>query len=289
MDELVESYTWDTPLRVVAAFHYLVLRGESTWNEAPRDVLREHAGVVRRFLTQQTVQTNEVQRCWALLPCFLELARRVRADTLDLLELGASAGLNLLWDRHRYVYGAGEWGDADATLVLRGEERRAVPGDLLRETPHVRSRVGIDLAPFDVGSPETALLLKSFVWPDQEWRLEQLDAALEVARRDRPRLVEGDLFRLLPGLLAERRGDALTIVWQTAVLQYFPHARRREAVAMIAEAGRSGGPLAFVETVSPSDGSRTYYGLTARLWPGDGEPEELAHADFHGAWIDWRA
>jgi hypothetical protein len=257
--------------------------------EPPRAVLREHGDVVSRFLTQQTVQTNEVQRCWMLLPCFLELARRARAKTLDLLELGASAGLNLSWDRYRYVYAAGVWGEADAGLELRGDERRPVPTEVLGETPRVRTRLGIDLAPLDVSAAETELLLKSFVWPDQQWRLDQLDAALAVARDARPTLVQGDLFELLPNALAERRDDALTLVWQTAVLQYFPHARRREAVEMIASAAASGGPIAFVETVSPSDGSRTYYGLTARLWPGDGEPKELAHGDFHGAWIDWRA
>ncbi len=29
-----------------------------------------------------------------------------------------------------------------------------------------------------------------------------------------------------------------------------------------------------------------YWGLWLRLWPG-GETRLLAHADFHGAWLEW--
>ena len=43
------------------------------------------------------VQTNDVERCRALLPGFLEVARHTGLS-LQLLEIGASAGLNLRWD-----------------------------------------------------------------------------------------------------------------------------------------------------------------------------------------------
>jgi hypothetical protein len=108
------------------------------------------------------VQTNEVQRCWMLLPCFLELARRTGFSTFDLIEFGPSAGLLLYWDRYRYRYEQGSWHDRDAPLELAGEERRPVPADLLAVQPVVRSRVGIDIEPVDVTTDEGALLLRSF-------------------------------------------------------------------------------------------------------------------------------
>jgi hypothetical protein len=254
--------------------------------QTPGRVLRGHAEFVRVFVREQAIQTNEVQRCWALLPCFLELARRTGAETLDVVELGPSAGLNLVWDRYRYRYANGEWGGESARLELHGEERRRVPAELLAVRPRVRSRVGIDVAPVDATTDDGARLLRSFVWPDQEWRLRQLDDAIVALRADPPELRRGDVVEVLPELLAARRADALTIVWQTLVLEYLPRERRVRVHEALERAGESGG-LAFVQASIPRD-DRTYQLLEAQLWPG-GVREVLAHADFHGAWLDWRA
>jgi hypothetical protein len=289
VDELVERYSWDTPLRIAGALHYLVLAGDASWDEPVVGALRRHGDFVRRFASEQGVQTNEVQRCWMLLPCFLELVRRSGLDQVDLVELGPSAGLNLLWDRYGYRYDAGGWGRGDALLELHGEERCPVPAELLAAQPMVRSRVGIDVAPIDVCSDDGARLLKAFVWPDQEWRLRQLEDAIEVVRREPPQLVRGDLVDELPRVLSHARGDALTLVWHTAVLGYLPQERRELVYETLEEAGTRV-PLAFVQTTQPDgavDNAGTYYGLAIRLYPGG--RELVAHADFHGAWIDWRA
>jgi hypothetical protein len=45
------------------------------------------------------VQQNEVRRCTLLLPAFALAAGTVRSP-LALVEVGASAGLNLLFDRY---------------------------------------------------------------------------------------------------------------------------------------------------------------------------------------------
>jgi hypothetical protein len=220
-----------------------------------------------------------------LLPCFLEVARRTGADQFDLIELGPSAGFNLLWDDYRYRYVNGTWGPAGAQLELAGEERRAVPRELLRLLPHVRSRVGIDSEPLDVTRPDATLLLKAFVWPDQEWRLELLDRAVGAVRGRRPPIVKGDVVEELPRLLAARRRDGLTLVYQTAVLGYLPSERRHLVFEALDAAGANGG-LAYVGTHSPLDESETYYGLAVALWPG-GAREVVAHADFHGSWLEW--
>lgn len=73
----------------------------------------------------------DVQCRWALLPLFLTVARAA-GRPLELLELGCSAGLNLYWDRYRYVYDTGFWG-ASNSLLLAGEQRAPVPADLLDE------------------------------------------------------------------------------------------------------------------------------------------------------------
>src|SRR5437667_178939 len=164
------------------------------------------------------IQTNEVQRAWALLPCLLELARWSEVPVFDLVELGTSAGLLLLWDRYQYRYAAGEWGPNSAALELAGEERGRVPGELLRVVPRARRRVGIDRNPLDLRDPADLLLLKSFVWAGQDDRLARLDAAAEALRDDPPELVRGDLVELLPAELARRDDGALMIVLNSAAL-----------------------------------------------------------------------
>jgi hypothetical protein len=160
-----------------------------------------------------------------------------------------------------------------------------VPDELLRLSPAVRERVGVDLNSLDVTTDDGARLLKSFVWFDQTHRLERLDRAIAVARANPRALVRGDIAEVLPGLLARRHDDTLTIVWQTAVLGYLSAERRQLVYDAIAAAGADR-PLAYVGTSTANDGSHMYYGLTIETWPG-GKREQLAHADFHGAWIDW--
>jgi hypothetical protein len=261
------------PLQLFAGLHHLVLSGRASWDDV-RAALRDESGFLDEWVAAGRVQTNETQRCWWLLPCFLEVARRHGLEELDCLELGCSAGLNLLWERYGYAYANGAWNGASDSLLLAGEERgRRVPAELLALRPRVRSRVGVDQAPPDLHTDEGVLLLKSFVWAGQGERLERIDAAVQAWRADPPEIVVGDLVDELPALLA--RGPNL--VWTTAALSYLPAERQERVRTLVAESG-----VAFVEAWRPRDGSHDYYGLFVN---GD----EVAHGEFHGAWIDWLA
>src|SRR5207247_7105006 len=121
----------------------------------------------------------------------LELAR-TSGRRIDLLELGPSAGLNLLLDRYGYRYRNGAWGPSGASVVLTGDEHRPVPAELLAHDLPIGRRRGIDLNPVDVTTDEGVRLLTSFVWADQWYRLERLRRAIDVARRDPPEVVRGD-------------------------------------------------------------------------------------------------
>jgi hypothetical protein len=283
--EIVDDARWDRPLQLLGGLHYLALsEGRDPWRD-PVPVLTERRDWLRRFVRTQGVQTNEVQRSWVLLPCFLDVARRSGVETLDLIELGPSAGLNLVWDRYRYRYEQGTWGDDRAALELAGKERRPVPAGLLRLRPRVRQRRGIDLSPLDVTRPGDALLLKSFVWADQHERLERLDRAVATLRADPPQLEQGDIVERLPGLLAERLPGALTVVFQTAVRGYLSRESWKTMLTALDEAGRQF-PLALISVSRPAPGEHRYWGLWLRLWP-DGEKRLLAHAGFHGQWLEW--
>jgi hypothetical protein len=271
------------PLRLLGGLHSLVLERRASWDDVPA-ALRGEATFLRRFVAEQRVQTNEVRRSWVLLPLFLRVAQRTGAGSLDLVELGPSAGLNLVWDRYRYRYEAGGWGREGAALVLSGAERGRLPAELLELAPRVGRRTGIDLAPIDVTTDEGARLLTCFVWADQHERLERLRLAIEELRRDPPELVRGDFVEALPNVLERRDGDAVTVVFQTAVLGYVDAESRGRLRATLEAAGDSA-PLVFVSTGRPRTGEDGW-GLRITYWPG-GEREFAGHADYHGAWLDW--
>jgi hypothetical protein len=272
---------WDAPLRLLGGLHYLVLGGEADWD----DPLEQHREFLTGFVASQGVQTNEVQRSWVLLPLLLRVAERTGAEAFDLVELGPSAGLNLVWDRYRYRYEAGEWGREEAVLSFEGDERRPVPGRILERRPEVRARVGIDRAPIDVTSDTGARLLRSFVWAGQDERLRRLDQAIEAVRADPPELVRGDYVEELPDVLAALPHDGLTVVFQTASFGYIGDEGRARVRIVFEKAGESRA-LAFVSTGKPRAPHEDCWGLRIVYWPG-GEREFAGHADFHGDWLEW--
>ena len=282
---------WDAVLRLFGGVRLLALAGEvdDPWSQFG-DALRTYRERLARFVAEQPVQTNEVQRCWALLPAFLTVAP---GRPLDLVELGPSAGLNLLWDRYRYRYGDAWWGAPEADLELRGESRGGPHAELLARTVEVRSRVGIDRAPVDVRREEETRLLEAFVWADQEQRLERLRRAIAIVRREPPDLVRGDYLDVLPDVLAGRPDDGLTVVFHSASVAYLARHDRERLREAIERAGRAG-PLAWIayEFVADDRGRQKVgyddFAVDLRVWPG-GEARRLARVDGHGNRMRWLA
>lgn len=286
MESVVGDVRWDVPIRLLGGLHYLALGdGVDPWS-ATHETLREHRDWLARFVAEQDVQTNEVGRCFALLPAFLTLAR-ASGRRVDLLELGPSAGLNLLVDRYGYRYRRGDWGAPDAGVVLTGSELGAVPVDLLAVGLSVGRRRGIDLNPIDLTTDEGVRLLTAFVWADQWHRLERLRRAIDVARREPPELVSGDYVELLPQLLAERDRDALTIVFQSASTQYLERERYERARAALREAAEDA-PLGWVSTqrFDEEAESGAGYPLEVALWP-EQDARVVARMGYHGEWLDY--
>jgi hypothetical protein len=292
VDEVVGELSWDAPLRLFGGVHYLELAGiepyalSGEWDDF-RAALEARRDFLARFVRERGVQTNEVQRCYPLLPAFLFLAGRHGGGALDLVELGPSAGLNLLWDRYAYAYRAGRWGSSE--LTLRGIEYLPVPREVLARRVEVRRRLGIDLTPVDVATAHGARLLHAFIWPGRVERAQRLRQAIAILRRDPPTLVRGDYVELLPSVLAERDEEALTVVFQTASTGYIGSERRAELRSLLEAAGREG-PLGWVSTRAVEEleeDRHDSYELEVALWPEE-ERRFLLRCDFHGNWLRWR-
>jgi hypothetical protein len=282
-------------LRLMGAVHRLVLTGrapalaqryaaadgddESTW-EAFRATLEDRADELRP-LVGRPVQTNEVGRCAALLPGFLDVAARTGMP-LRMLEVGASAGLNLGWSEYGYRAGAFAWGPPESALRIDFE---LVGGAGLAAVPAtVAERAGCDASPVDPGSEEGRLTLLSYAWPDQAARMERLRAALEIAAA-RPAAVErSGAVEWAAARLAEPAPGCATVLYHSIVLQYLSENERDAFARIVREAGSRAGedtPLAWLR-MEP-DGERAAVRLAT--WPG-GEDRLLAHAGYHGTPVE---
>ena len=275
---------WEAPLRLFAGVHYLELSGvvQHPWGKL-RGVLEANRDWLAKFVAEHPVQTNEVQRCWGLLPGFLTVADE---RPLDLVELGPSAGLNLYWDRYRYRYGERTWGSRDAPLELSGEAEGGPPPGLLGVQVAVRRRTGIDRRPVDATTDHGARLLEAFVWADQTERLERVRKAIEIVRAEPPRLMEGDFVEVLPALLAERDLDALTVVFHSVSTVYLrddERARLRETI----ESEGQHGSLAWVSFEFTHDEGIGYEGFALDVQSWAGERRRLALLDGHANRMEW--
>jgi hypothetical protein len=274
---------WEAPLRLFGGVHYLELAGvvQHPWAKLS-GVLEANRDWLAKFVAEHPVQTNEVQRCWGLLPGFLAVAD---GRPLDLIELGPSAGLNLFWDRYRYRYGQRTWGNASAALELSGEAEGGPPPELFSRRARVRRRTGIDRRPVDITTDHGTRILEAFVWADQVDRLERVRKAIEIARADPARLMEGDYVDVLPGLLAERDLDALTVVFHSASLMYLGEEDRALVESALEQEGQRGSlarvSYEFVESEAMS------FGLDVQTWPGG--RRRLARLHGHGSSLEWVA
>lgn len=252
-----------------------------------RAYLQRDAAFVRDFI-ESAPQTNETRRTMALLPGFLHLAARFQAP-LDLLELGASAGLNQVWDRFHYDAGSWRWGPANGPR-MDADWRGATPH--IEQHPIVRSRRACDLRPISLDDPMSCARLKAYIWPDQPDRLARLDAAVGAARAAGVRVDQADAADWLAERLAERQPGAVTVVFHSVFFQYPSDAKRAAiSAAMEAEGAAAGldAPLAWLRYEPESllidaPGSNRFI-VDLITWPGR-QRRLVAATDGHARVIE---
>jgi hypothetical protein len=248
---------------LLAAIHRMVLEGRlpeaarfypSMGGQADVDRLWPHflEGVPRAVLPAR-VQMNDVRRSRALLPGFLEVVRHTGLP-LRLLEIGASAGLNLRWDHFPFLV---------VPTTVRVVERR-----------------GCDLNPIDPTLDESRSALLCFIWADQTDHFQQLSDALEMARRVPASVDCCDAVPWLQTHLADARPSVATVVFHSIFMPYLSEDARENVRRVIEQAGQratANAPLAWL-SMEPGSGQSDVH-LT--LWPS-GERRLIAQCDFSG-------
>jgi hypothetical protein len=292
-------------LRLMAALHELALTGrepelgafypsaggtrppDAAWPVARDALVRNAAWIAPRL--HRTVQTNEPGRSAALYPVLLWLTAR-HGRPIRLLELGASAGLNLICDRYRYDSAGAVLGDPASPVRFDEPWQPGPPIELLAvaESLRISHREGCDPNPLDPSNPEDRRRLISYIWPDEPVRVARIQAALSVAAPRPPMVVRASADEWLPEALQRRRDGELTVVWHSIMRQYLEAGAWRRLTEAFATALREAPdrPIAWVgmEPASIAVGDA----VTIRTAP-DGPVIRLATCDDHGPPVVWRA
>ena len=277
-------------LRVMGGIHYRVLRGDdaalaarypSTGGDGDAEAawpaflacLEEPPPELVDAL-RRPPQTNEVGRSASMIGAFLTVAEEC-ALPLHVLELGASAGLNLQFDRYRYEQGGAGFGPVDAPVQFRDLWSEVVPP--FGAPLHVAERRGCDRDPIDASDADDRLRLLSYVWPDVTVRFERTRAALDLAAADPVPIDRADaaawIAEQLPGPTAGRA----TVVFHSIVWQYLDDATAAGVRGVIEAAGAAAtaaAPVAWLR-LEPDDTWQaegrpppSHAQLRLCLWPG---------------------
>jgi hypothetical protein len=291
-----------------AAVHYLLLRGSdhelrrfypnlddrSTDRDLERafplfrDFVSTHRQQIAPLVSSRVTNTNEVGRSAVLHAGFQALARDA-GSPLHLIELGPSAGLNLIWDRYRIEYHRDGStivsGLSDAPLVIDTElhGEGVLPHG---PVPHVASRLGLERNPVDLSCGDERDWLRALVWPDHVARFAKLDQALAVASQENFPIRRGDALELLPEALSEVPAHQTVCVYHSFVTYQFSQDQRAALNDLLTAASlrRPIWRLSFEGTLS-GDAPLILY----RYDDGAKEKHVLAQCQPHGAWLEWLA
>ncbi len=293
------------PNILLASVHYLLLKGAQhplaayypDVSEAARpfddvypvfhDFCLQFRDEIKQQVAVRLTQTNETGRCALLLPVFNMVAERAKKP-LALIEVGTSAGLNLLWDQYGYRYSDGQTlGISDASLVLQSEVRGDQHPPIPASFPVVASRVGIDINPLDLHDPENALWLRALVWPDDLARAKQLQNAINIAQKHSLELIKGDALEILPRVLENVPTDSVPCVFHSYVLNQFSPENRERFYELLQELAAQRDLYCIgIEHIGAH--VKTEVKLAA-FEGGVRSDTVMAYCHDHGKWIEWIA
>lgn len=287
------------PLRIAGGIHALHLAGVEpalapvySGNEADdvaiiAEAMRQHAIFLAPWLDGPP-QTNEAGRSANFIAAMLWLADKGLPARFECLEIGSSAGINLMMDRYGYDLAGVRFGPEEPAMRFQPEWRGSPPPS--RHIEIVSAR-GCDMAPVDLTDSDQALRLKAYIWPEHTVRFGRLEAAITEATTRAPELIRGNAADFVEAELVKLQTAGTTrMLMHSIVWQYLPQdqqARVSEAMEAAGARATADRPLAWVSV--EADRTVHRHALTVRYWPGGSEVQRLAWSHPHGADIEWLA
>lgn len=288
------------PLRLAGGVHALHLKGTEPALKAIYNGTQgvDDAAIVATALHRHEAallpwldgppQTNEAGRSSNFIAAMLWLADRGLPPRFQCLEIGSSAGINLMLDRYHYDLAGVQVGPEPGAMRFAPEWTGNPPPS---QAIGIVSTRGCDVAPVDLTDPDEALRLKAYIWPEHTVRFERMAAAIVEAAKSPPDLVAMNAADFIEAELAKPQAAGTTrVLMHSIVWQYVPEDQQARVTAAMEAAGAAATPerpLAWIAL----EANRVlhHHELVVRYWPGGGEPVLLARAHPHGASIAWQA
>jgi len=282
-------------LRFIAALNYLVitnadsklcaifpptlsLEGSARTN-ALADSIERHQNFIIDYI-RSPPQTNEVGRSIVLLGGFLELAKRF-GSALDIFEIGASAGLNMSFDKYFYQCPAWRWGDPKSGVHLKPNWQGNPPplGPV-----NIHQRKACDISPINADTEKNRLL--SYVWPDQIERAQRIQRAIDYATISEPQI---DAIEASEWLLerSQETPQRPRVFYHSIIWQYFTKQQQQAFSTTMEKMGREATEsTALIWMRLEPARHKQHAELKITTWPNKVE-EHLANSGYHGEWVRW--
>lgn len=288
------------PNVLFGAVHYLLFKGKDHQLQAyypsltkfPKKITDETFVCFKDFcnlyrneiillLKDKLVQTNEVRRCAYLYPVFSLIYEKTNKP-LSLIEIGTSAGLQLLWDEYSYTYGTDKtYGNKNSSVLITSEIKGSNLPKLPSESPPVASKTGLDLHVVDLRNAEDYLWLKALMWPEHSERLALFEDAAKCYQENPVELIEGDGIALLKDVIKTVPQDTTLCVFHTHVANQMPEELKYKLLDQMKEIGSK----------------RDVFHLYNNMWDlklhldyyidGVEYNEIIGETDGHGKWFEW--
>ncbi|MEN9823500.1 MAG: hypothetical protein RLZ04_1926 [Actinomycetota bacterium] len=263
------------------------------------ELVASHGGELARIVASRSTQTNEVGRCATFLPAMAMLGAEV--GSLAHLDVGTSAGLNLLMPRFSYVFDGG----TERERHIVGDSRVALPCATLGDVPVPAGRpdivwsAGLDASPIDLHDPAAVTWLEACLWPDQTERFGRLVNAIAMASEAGLDVRRGDAVTDTAAAVVEATAHGHPVVTTSWVMSYLTQQQQEAVVDSLDHVGVHT-DLSWVLAEAPahtpgipvpgSGGDEEITVLSVIRWrSGRRTVDRLATAHPHGATLRWEA
>jgi hypothetical protein len=286
------------PLRAAGGLHALHLAGKSPAlapiyadaddiNDAAivAGVVAGHEAALLPWLDGPP-QTNEAGRSSNFIAAMLWLTEQGLPPHFDCLEIGSSAGINLMLDRYHYDLGGVQVGPEPGVMAFTPEWRGHHPPQHKIDFAGLK---GCDVGPVDLTDPAQALRLKAYIWPEHIIRFERMAAAIAAATQKKPDIVRANAADFVEAELKKPQAKGTTrVLMHSIVWQYVPEDQQIRVAGAMEDAGAAATPdrpLAWIAL----EANRTVHSheLAVRYWPGGESSKIIGRSHAHGAWVEW--
>jgi len=185
------------------------------------DFCARHAAALTEIIQTRLVQTNVVKRSLALWIGMAAIGRQEQRP-VHLIEIGASAGALLRFDRYGYTLDGHPFGDPASPVQIAAEWRSDRPVPALDTLPPLASVTGVDLNPLDARDPADRRWLEALVWPENRHEADLLHQALAIVAADPPAMRPGDAVEVCPKFAAELPPDETRVVFHAVTRLHVP-------------------------------------------------------------------